>query len=665
MKKTVLLFLSLFAFVTAKQDFYYSFIDSNSQQISQEDKELIIDSFTILENIKKVAKDGNIDEAYERLKSFKKRSDVELLRSDLILLESELLLKKNLKRFIIEGEQLLESSINRSYINEDDLPKAYMILIELKLGLNKTDEAKYFIDTITNNFTTDIVKAYGGIYLAKLHVHKSEYKRAINTLYEILIKTTNIDVATVVADELFDVYLMDDQKEEAHKLAQQVIERNIDYYANDSYLAMLKVNKLIKNDMPKLAAKILEELLKRTKNSEAIEEFKFQLAQTYMLMYEGKMDILYKAKELYSEILNDYPKGENAKVAKMIIDEILMREGKLEPSVVYSKYPEYPSMQQKVLMQEILNHIKKEEYEYVLKSERVYKKISDTIFKRFGYENLEALFNDVRLLLIKQYIINAKCKDLDEVLAKSTKEALTKVIDDAYLQYAYFDCLLEYPKEEGYSMTKDALFNSRDARTYLYLERIALKLNKFDDALGFAAKLEMLNDKKFLEDEFLVRFQIVNAMQNQLTKRKFFKYAFENPALIQANANKPMIIDFYYQYYFYLLAEKQQEAAKSVLNQLNTKQQEYQAFIYSPSVEIELARQAKNSKNYDEAISYLQKSIENTRKIKNNEAAEVYYEMIKLYELTNNTTMYNETLGKCKALDSTTTSLYKKMCDEL
>lgn len=665
MKKIVLLFLSFSLFVSAKQDFYYSFIDSNSQQISQEDKALIIDGFTILENIKKIAKDGNIDEAYERLKSFKSRTDVELLRSDIILLESELLLKKNLKRFILEGEQLLENSINRSYINEDDLPKAYMILIELKLGLNKTDEAKYFIDTITNNFNTDIVKAYGGIYLAKLHVHKSEYKRAINTLYEILIKTTNIDVATVVADELFDVYLLDDQKEEAHKLAQQVIEKNIDYYANDSYLAMVKVNKLIKNNMPKLAAKILEELLKRTKNSEAIEEFKFQLAQTYMLMYEGKMDILYKAKELYSEILNDYPKGENSKVAKMIIDEILMREGKLEPSVVYSKYPEYPSMQQKVLMQEILNHIKKEEYEFILKSERVYKKISENIFKRFGYENLEALFNDVRLMLIKQYLINAKCKDLDEALSKSTKEALSKIIDDNYLKYAYFECLLEYPKDDGYTLTKEALFNARDAKTYLYLERLALKLNKFEDALGFSAKLEMLNEQQFLNEEFLVRFQIVNTMENQFAKRKFFKYAFDNPSLIQVNENKPMIIDFYYQYYFYLLAENKLQDALNVLNKLYTKQQDYKAFIYSPSVEIELAKQAKNAKKYDEAINYLEQSILNTRKIRNNEAAEVYYEMIKLYELTNNNVMYNETLEKCKALDATTTSLYKKMCDEL
>ncbi|MFA7091639.1 MAG: hypothetical protein WC149_07290, partial [Arcobacteraceae bacterium] len=74
---------------------------------------------------------------------------------------------------------------------------------------------------------------------------------------------------------------------------------------------------------------------------------------------------------------------------------------------------------------------------------------------------------------------------------------------------------------------------------------------------------------------------------------------------------------------------------------------------------------AKNDKKYEEAINYFEESIRNTRKIRNNEAAEVFYEMIKLYELTNNKVMYDETLGKCKALDGSTTSLYKKMCDEL
>lgn len=126
-----------------------------------------------------------------------------------------------------------------------------------------------------------------------------------------------------------------------------------------------------------------------------------------------------------------------------------------------------------------------------------------------------------------------------------------------------------------------------------------------------------------------------------------------------------MIIDFYYQYYFYLLQIGKNEEAKNVLDQLYNKQKEFNAHVYSPSVELELAKYEKSQSNYAKALSYLEESLTNPRNIKNNELAQVYYEMIKLYELTKNQPKYDEVLQKCKALDPSTTSLYKKMCDEL
>ncbi|RXJ56271.1 hypothetical protein [Candidatus Marinarcus aquaticus] len=664
--KSLLIFLSLFFVAQAQKDFYYSYIDSSGAQIKSQEKQEMKDGYATLENIKKIARDDNLEEAYKRLLSFKGRNNLTLLNSDIILLESEFLLKKRLKSFAVKGAKYLEDSINSSAIAEEDLPRAYMLLVELKLAANKPDDARYFVDVIINNFDTPIINAYGKIYLAKLYEYKKEYKKAIKVLYEVLTKTTNIDVATVVADELFDVYILDDQKPEAYKLAKQVLNKNMDYYANDSFLAITKVKKLIKSDMPEFAAQILEALLERTKNLESIETFKFELAETYMLMYDGTMKYLNKAKELYKDVLNDYPDGRYTQQAKMIIDEILMREGKIEPAVLNSKYYESASMQQKVLMQEIVNAMKKEQYELILRSQKVYKKISDTIFNRFGYKNLEDVLDKVRVLLIKQYLIENKCNDLNAALNKTRKETMVKLIEDDFLKYKFFECLLEYPNEKGYNMAKEGLFNSRDAQVYTYLERVAYKLGDYEEALDFSQKVEMLNDQEASQKEFLYRFQVLNALQNPLRMRRFFNYAFQNPLLIENNQDNPLILDFYYQYYFYLLDMNETAQANTILNELYEKQKEYKAFIYSPSIEIELAKRAKENQNYLKAIAYLQESITNTRRIKNNELAQVYYEMIKLYELTNNQTKKDEVLQQCKALDpATTTSLYKKMCDEM
>ena len=74
--------------------------------------------------------------------------------------------------------------------------------------------------------------------------------------------------------------------------------------------------------MPEYASENLKELLKRSTKEDVIEDFKFKLANTYMIMYDRTNYYLEKAKELYKDIINDYPQGMHAKDSKIYIDEI-------------------------------------------------------------------------------------------------------------------------------------------------------------------------------------------------------------------------------------------------------------------------------------------------------------------------------------------------------
>jgi hypothetical protein len=126
---------------------------------------------------------------------------------------------------------------------------------------------------------------------------------------------------------------------------------------------------------------LLKELLKKTTKEDVIEDFKFKLANTYMLMYDRTNYYLEKAKELYKDIINDYPQGIYAKDAKIYIDEILMRQGFLSPPVVAAKYQDSESMQQKALLQELINDKNDKKYELIFRAEKVYNKISNEIVK--------------------------------------------------------------------------------------------------------------------------------------------------------------------------------------------------------------------------------------------------------------------------------------------
>lgn len=659
---TLVLFISV---SFAKKDFYYSFIDSNGEQISEERKQLITDGFDIIQNVRNLAKDDKIDEAYTQIKDFKEKNKIKVLSSDIIILYAELALKKQTKRLILEASTDLENAINSSLVNQYDLAKAYMILVELKLEINKVEDAKYFSQIIIDNFDDELTKTYGKISMAKIYKHQKDYGKATKYLYEILTITKDKKVATLVADELFDVYILDEKYDKANELISQVLKNNIEFYANDSYLANKKVNRLIKAGMPEHASEILRELLNRSTKEESIEDFKYKLANTYMLMYDRTNYYLEKAKELYKDIINDYPQGIYTKNAKMFIDEILMRQGFLNPSVVASKYQDSEAMQQKALLQELMNDKNDKKYELVLKTEKVYRKISNEIVKRFGYSSMDEIFDEINIELIKDYLAQNKCSELSEALKTSRNKTLEKLIEDESVKYNFFECLVEAPYERAYLQIKDTFNKTRDANIYLYLERMAFSLGLTDEALDFSSKVEMVNNENVLAKEFMYRYQINKLKEDPNAMDKFFFYANANPQYIKLNETNPIIIDFYHDYYLFLLKSEDKTNADVILEKLYKKQKDLKVFVYSPYVETELSRLEKDKNNNKQSLEYLLEALKNTRKIKANDEVKIYYDILTLYDSLGNKQKKDEYLLKCKSVKDTTDSLYKKMCDEM
>lgn len=665
MNKFLILLFLIVSFAYSKKDFYYSFIDSSGNQISEKRKQDIVDGFEILDSIKQLARDGRIDDAYAQIKNFKEQNKLKVLNSDIVILYSQLALKKLSKRIILDAAKDLEDAINSSQINEYDLATAYSLLVELKLDINKIEDAKYFANIIIDNFDDELTKTYGKIALAKVYKHQKDYLKATKLLYEILTVTKDKLIATIVADELFDIYILDNQTQKANELIGQVLKNNIEYYADDSYLATQKVNKLIKAGMPEYATEILKELLNKTTKDEAIEDFKYKLANTYMLMYDRTNFYLEKAKELYKDIINDYPNGIYSRDAKMYLDEILMRQGFLKPVVVASKYQNSESMEQKALLQELMNYKSDKKFDLVIKSKKVYKKISNSIAQRFGYESINAIFDEVNIEMIEDYLAQDKCYELNNVLKTTRKETLEKIAQDESLKTKFFECLIEVPYERAFLLLKDTFNSSRDANIYLYLEKMALGLNLIDEAIDLSSKVEMVDNQKVLEKEFMYKYQIAKKKNDGIMLDKFLYYAKFNPQFVTSNSNNPLIIDFYYDLYLYQLKNNEMSDAKETLIKLNNKQKEFEVYVYSPFVELELSKYEKEKNNNQKALEYLLNSLENARLIKPNDQAKIYYEIFKSYELLGNNTKKDEYLNKCKEVENTKDSFYKKMCDGL
>ncbi len=663
----ILIFLVLVStFTFAKKDFYYSFINDDKKQINYFQKKQIIEGYHKIEYIKRLVREGQLQDAYDDIIRLKLNNKIKVLNSSIILLYAEILYKRDSKKFAILGANLLEKAVNGGKINEADLLNALRLLVKLELKINKIVDARFYAKAILESFDNPLAQAYGKIAQAQIATHRRKYKASIKILYKILVKTNNMEVATVVADELYDVYVLNHQDKKAYDLATKVLQKNIAYYANDSFLALRKVDKLIKADMPYLAIKILKMLLDNATQQQSIATFKFKLANAYMSIKTLDPKYMLKAKELYKDLVSSKRNNPYKKIAKKNIDEILMREGKLLPSLIVRKYPHSEVMQEKALLQELLTQASKHKYDEIIKLKKVYNKISDTTARRFGYNSIKDVFVTIDSQMIEYYLKKDDCLSLTKVLKSTKKDALKRIIKNHKENNEMFECLLEYPSRQTFNIAYKTFNDSENGNIYLYLERIALQLNLIDDALKLSQDLDLVKkDKdKYKSEEFLYRFLIYTKQDNQFSMQKFFDYAQAHKNYIRDNQNKPMIIDFYYQYYLYLLNKNKNKEAINILNKLYRTQLDMGAFVYSPFVEMELASESVLDDDYKGALNYLELAIDHPRIMKPNDLVQIYFEMAKVYKKLGKVNRYKDTIDKCKSVEGAK-SIYKDMCEKL
>lgn len=650
----IFLTISLFA----KQDFYYGFMDTSGKQFDLKTKKQFKEGFVALQNIRQIMNDGDVKEAYKQIKDFEKSNKLPMLKSDSTLLMCEILLRMQSKRYILEAEKILETSINSAVIKEESLLDAYMLLVKLKLQANKAKEAQYFAQTMLENYDNPLKQAYAKIAMAEIMIFQRDYKKAQKFLGDVLSKTNDINVATVVADKLFEVYLAEKTPEKAYDLIDKVLKNNMNFYLKDLPFAITKAMQLIKADMPELGIKLLEEVLKNTKSESTAEKVKMMLADAYMTIAD-----LAKAKEYYMDVMNENPDSADAKKAKIAIDEILLRAGDIDAGALADKYKDIPSMQQKALLQELLTSKKQKNYAQILKSKKVYDKIPDSIAMRFGYSSVKDIYNEVQQLFIKDYLKNGKCGELGKTMEDVEKDTLIELANDNEYRKPFFECLLESPNKKIFDLANQHLKASRNGEAYLYMERIAYYLGLYQDSLDYSQKIEMLRDKKLSMREFLDKFMLVKTINNSRMIEDMMKFGVANPDYLEFNKNEPMIVDYYYDFYFYLLGKNQIAKANEILFKLAKFKNQNKIRIYSPFVEIALSDIEKNKKNYKAQIALLEQGLKNARRVSQNDLARIHYELAKSYKILGQPTASGDNLEKCKKTKDAL-SIWKKMCDK-
>jgi len=289
-----------------------------------------------------------------------------------------------------------------------------------------------------------------------------------------------------------------------------------------------------------------------------------------------------------------------------------------------------------------------------------YTQLKETL-KDFAFSDIGEFLDSLYINFAKEYLEQEDCINLSAILKDGNYNIFKKVFDDNRLKDGLIKCINGVPSNENYTQLKDIFKDEQDLYMYLILEAMALSVDQIDDALYFSSKIEKAGDKNVLNREFLYKYQALKT-KNDRRFDKFLLNALKNQELIQANKDEPIIIDFYYDFYLYLVKENKEAEALKVINALYEKQKELDVHVYSPFVEFELSRFAKQDEKQEEALNYLEEAFKNTRKLKVEDEIRIYYDSLKLYDLLGNKEKKDEYLKKCKDIKVEEDNFYKKMC---
>ncbi|OCL88748.1 hypothetical protein AAX26_00434 [Aliarcobacter thereius] len=663
--RTIFICLILISFLNAQtKEFYYSFIGSEGKQIPEKTQKQIIETLQDIDSVRELYYEGYPKEAFEKIEEIKNSNKLSILKSEILLLYAELTLKFHTKKLLFDVTNELEQAVNEGFINQEDLLQAYLLLVELKLSINKIDEAKYYSETLINIFEGEKAKIRGKISLSKIYRYQKNYSASIKVLYEALALTNDRNEASNIANELFDVYLLEGRKEEAKDVMTQILFLTPSFYSNDFLLANKKVDTLLKLNINNLAISILKDLILQSKKADLSSKSKFKLANIYMNLYKGEKEYLMNAKILYKNIMDNYPNSELFNDSKMYYDEIRMRQKEITPSKVSEDYIEDEDMQNKAVLQELLNNYTDLKYEDIVKLRKIYEKIPRKTLNRFNIENTEFYIDNSFYELIKYYIKENDCLKLRALLKDVKQKILENILEEEILKDGLISCIKEEPSKDNYEQLREILKDTKDENIYLVLENIAFGIDNIDDAVYYSSKITGSKNKKLLEEEFLLKYQVLKQKNDSVLFDRFLKNSFTDKNIILNNSNHPMIIDFYYDLYMYFVKNEDEPNAKQTMKDLDMFQNSFKVFIYSPLVEFELSKINKEAKEYNKAIENLLNAIKNTRNIKSSDEVKIYYELVNLYIQTDNKDKKSEYLQKCKEV-KIEDNLYKTMCESI
>ena len=541
----------------------------------------------------------------------------------------------------------------KKFSSNQNIPEVLYYIASSYQNLGQNSDAKYFFDILITEHPKSKYTQLGIITFADSLYAKNQKQKAIKLYKDVLYSTKDINVASIAAKKLADIYMMTKRYKKAKIYLEKIISANSDFLLNDHQKAYDLAINLSANGINDMAIKILEKLLPKLKRE---PDFKELVLKSIGDIY-AKIKNYKKASFYYKKYLSLYKYGNYVDEVKKSLDGMFFNIDENSTTKLIKYYDKLISK---------------------------YK--SGEIYKKANMLKAKALIKEKRykeaLLVLNRLEINLKDKKAVEKLKKEAALSLTisslkrvdcieaiKYIDEynltivsnkkelatCYIQTYNYQKAIDLSKE----MLKNKNLETKDRLNWLDIAAKSLlkthsfkELNLIADDMGTLATTFKIKDfiYKSLYYKFFALYsmkkydlamQIVQKIDknygNSFTNIEIYKGIID---LAKQRADDLMIIRY----------------AKKIINL----EEKYKSYPLSPEIEFSYIASLKRLNRDKTALKILKKLSKRVSSLR--VLARVYYEMGAIYLKLNNQIDAKKAFEKCLKIKGK--SSWKSLCKD-
>jgi predicted negative regulator of RcsB-dependent stress response len=211
----------------------------------------------------------------------------------------------------------------KSYTSDNDLPEVMYILTKSLSNLRRDTEFSYYLEILATEHKKSKFAHFATLLYADKLFEKNRKDDAKQLYLDVLKVAKDIDIASIAAIKLADLYLSEGEVGQADKYFKQVLKANKAYFQKDPKKVDKLLDALVRNDMYPMAVKIGEELLGSLQTDHEL----YEPLLKNLGLWSQKMGDDLKALGYFKRYQEEFEYGEFDALVKEEMDRLLFVTG--------------------------------------------------------------------------------------------------------------------------------------------------------------------------------------------------------------------------------------------------------------------------------------------------------------------------------------------------